>query len=235
MSKSKERLRIIKRRNYLMRVKQVQEAYQEFKNAHPGVTEKYIYETAIFPHFFISRPTLWVYLNMNARRELSILDVDGTSCIAAFLLVAALFLGACATPAKLQDIAIATYPVRDSVALRYDTIPFELELAPYEITVHDTVPCPPGLTDTMQVYTTRTIIRPGRTIEVQIPVVDSTIYRRYTAVEAQLNEALKVCESKVKEADKWKDKAQARSKWMYWFLIACLLLIGQNIFKYIRK
>lgn len=217
------------RKNFLMRVVAVQEIYLAEKK-HEGITTKWIWKTKVYPVYFISLTTFHKYLGINAKRELSEIEEaqrTASPCIA-ILVACLLSLVACTSPMALQDAAIRQYPVRDSLVVRHDTLWYEIDLPPYEITVHDTVPCPPGLTDTLLVYRTRTVSMPGDTVLVSVPRTDSTIWRRYTAVEAQLHDALRACEP-------WKDKAHARQKWFYWWLVTLLLLLGQTIFRILNR
>lgn len=226
----------INRKNYLLKVLAVQEIYLAEKK-HEGITNVWIYEKKIYPVFFISKPTFYKYLGVNAKKELA--DIEGyrapASAAPALLLLLCAFLFSCTSQRSLQDAAIRQYPVRDSVVVHHDTIPYEIDLAPYEVTVLDTVPCPPGLVETQLVYRTKTVTIPGQTVTIEVPRTDTTVWQRYTAVEAQLQDALRKCQAEKEKADAWKDKAHARQKWFYWFLLCALLLVGQNIFRIIRQ
>ena len=59
------------RRNYLLRVKDVQDIYM--KHHQCGCTDTYIYATYIYPTYRISRTTFYNYLSTPAVRELKIL------------------------------------------------------------------------------------------------------------------------------------------------------------------
>lgn len=56
------------RRNYLLKVKEVQCIYLEHQKN--GATNEWIYLKVIYPRFLISRSTFYKYLGVNARKEL---------------------------------------------------------------------------------------------------------------------------------------------------------------------
>lgn len=60
----------LKRRNLLLRILAVQEAYQRHKT-HEGVTDAWVFREHIYPIFYISRSTFLKYLETNAKKELS--------------------------------------------------------------------------------------------------------------------------------------------------------------------
>lgn len=219
------------RKNFLMRVIAAQEIYLNEKK-HEGITDVWIWRNKIYPVYFISKTTFNKWMGINAKRELTeILEAQKhkvAPAIAGILLACMCLFGACTSPMALQDAAIRQYPVRDSVVVRHDTLWYEIDVPPYEVTVHDTVPCPPHLTDTLLVYRTRTITRAGDTVSVAVPVTDSTVWRRYTAVEAQLQDALRACE-------RYKQKAQGRHNWFYAFVIAALLFLLSSALHLVRK
>lgn len=60
------------RRNFLLRVKDIQDIYTEH-HAH-GCTDKYIYQTYIYPTYKIGRTTFYAYLTIPAVKELKELE-----------------------------------------------------------------------------------------------------------------------------------------------------------------
>lgn len=60
------------RRNFLLRVKDIQNIYMEHHKH--GCTDKYIYETHIYPTYKIGRTTFYNYLATPAARELKELE-----------------------------------------------------------------------------------------------------------------------------------------------------------------
>lgn len=60
------------RRNFLLRVKDVQDIYTEHHRR--GCTDKYIYETHIYPFYKIGRTTFYNYLTIPAVKELKELE-----------------------------------------------------------------------------------------------------------------------------------------------------------------
>lgn len=60
------------RRNFLLRVKDIQDIYQEYHKR--GITDKYIYQTHIYPTYKIGRTTFYNYLATPAVRELKELE-----------------------------------------------------------------------------------------------------------------------------------------------------------------
>lgn len=60
------------RRNYLLRVRDVQNIYTEYHGR--GYTDVYIYNTHIYPTFKISRTTFYSYLATPAERDLKELE-----------------------------------------------------------------------------------------------------------------------------------------------------------------
>lgn len=60
------------RRNFLLRVKDIQDIYQEYHKR--GCTDKYIYQTHIYPTYKIGRTTFYNYLAIPAVKELKELE-----------------------------------------------------------------------------------------------------------------------------------------------------------------
>lgn len=60
------------RRNFLLRVKDIQDIYQEHHKR--GCTDKYIYQTHIYPTYKIGRATFYNYLATPAVKELKELE-----------------------------------------------------------------------------------------------------------------------------------------------------------------
>lgn len=60
------------RRNFLLRVKDIQDIYTEHHQR--GCTDKYIYQTHIYPIYKIGRTTFYNYLAIPAVRELKELE-----------------------------------------------------------------------------------------------------------------------------------------------------------------
>ncbi len=63
------------RRNFLLRVIDIQEIYKKHsKNNEGGYSDKYIYETMIYPVYKISRATFYDYLKIYAAKQLKEMD-----------------------------------------------------------------------------------------------------------------------------------------------------------------
>jgi hypothetical protein len=216
----------INRKNFLTKVRAVQDLYQEHKK--PGVTDVHIYKTYIYPQYYISKPTFYKYLSINAKRELAQIAEKLKST--APLLVLILFAFSCQRDISAPDprLIIPIYRVH------VDTVVHEIELAPYEVTVHDTVECPPS--DTVFLKGLTRIVRiPGKTITVEVPKVDSTILLRYTASEEKLERELAKARKDAASVTIWKDKARARLSWMWLFIISAMLLMGTYAYMFLKK
>jgi hypothetical protein len=61
-----------RKKNYLLKVKCVQKLYREHK--HEGVTDVWVWETYIYPAFYISQRTFREYLTIRASTLLKDLD-----------------------------------------------------------------------------------------------------------------------------------------------------------------
>lgn len=148
-----------------------------------------------------------------------------------FLVLCAL---SCLSKKKLQQAAIEQYPVRDSMVIHRDTIVDTLDIPPLEVTVHDTVDCPPSDTS-RRVFREKKTTIPGRKFPIKIPVADTTNWLRYTAIEAALKEELQQCN---KNGAEWKGKAEAyqvqakqSGKWFWWFLILAMAVGATVLFR----
>lgn len=61
-----------KRLNYLKKVLAVQEDYTSHKEE--GITNKYVFKKFIAPKYFIGITTMYLYLNINAKREIKLIE-----------------------------------------------------------------------------------------------------------------------------------------------------------------
>lgn len=60
------------RRNFLLRVKDIQDIYTSYHER--GCTDKYIYQTHVYPTYKIGRTTFYNYLAIPAMKELKELE-----------------------------------------------------------------------------------------------------------------------------------------------------------------
>lgn len=62
------------RRNLCKKIIEMQGVYMQYWNT--GRTDKFIYDTFIYPRFFISRATFYKWLGTNAKAELKKLEAE---------------------------------------------------------------------------------------------------------------------------------------------------------------
>lgn len=159
--------------------------------------------------------------------------------IIAIISIAAL-LASCATQKEtrtLAQICAEEFPVKADTVIKENWRVVNFPVPELDTIYLDSIPCPPGLTDTLYVQVRKEIRIPGKTIRVEIPVSDTTIYRidsalqkSYRDLEAQYRKAitdLEVCQARYAEA---KEKKPNRL-WL-WALILGLVVV---IFLLIRK
>lgn len=151
-----------------------------------------------------------------------------------FFIVAAF--ASCVSKKKLQQSAIAQYPVRDSMVIHHNTLFDTMDIPPLEVTIRDTVDCPPD-TVKRRVPVENKVTIPARRVPIQIPTVDTTNWLRYTAIEEILKDELKKCNQTSAEwkgkAEVYKAQAKSAGKWFWWFLVMALTLIGTTVFRFL--
>lgn len=153
-----------------------------------------------------------------------------------------LLAASCSTPQRMARKCNELFPPKpDSIEVKRDTLRDTFELAPY---VHfDTIPCPPGDTATPMPIQ---IDVPGKKVVIKVPRVDSTIYRRASAIEEILKGELKDCETKAKtlenelaklqgEANVYKAQIKSSGKWFWWFFVVCVAFVTHGIFSFLGK
>lgn len=154
----------------------------------------------------------------------------------------ALLAASCASRARLATRCNELFPpAPDSIVVKRDTLRDTIEYAPY--VYFDTIPCP--IADTITPLPVKIEV-PGKKIYIEVPRVDSLIYRRFSTVEEIYKAELKDCASQVKSLEtdvtRWKTRAesyQAESKskgiLFWWFLILAMANAATVIFRIVGK
>ncbi len=139
-----------------------------------------------------------------------------------FLFVIAVFATSCGT-GRLARRCAQAFPTRDPdtvQVVRMDTV--EVVFEPAEFYYFDTVPCPPGLTDTLLVYREKLVRGPKEVVKVEVQCVDTIITQADPGLLAELDCAKSDLLAAQSEIIRINAKLSARKVWPYWLAIILL-------------
>ena len=155
------------------------------------------------------------------------------------VITAALALASCATQKEtrtLAQICAEEFPVKSDTVVQENWRVVNFPVPELDTLFVDSIPCPPGLADTVYVPIRKEIRIPGKTVRVEIPVSDTTIYRidqaleqAYKDLQEQYRKAitdLEVCQARYTEA-----KEKKPNKLWLWALILGIVAVVVIVLK----
>jgi hypothetical protein len=238
---------LVNRRNRLRRVLKVQEVHNA--NWEEGLSKKYVWRKYIQNEFNIEYYTYIIYLGVNARREVKLLEeaieaikqskleamklqqeaMKAIQPTLFTLALAVLLLGSCGVSKKdLAKTCAETYPCKDSLVVVETTKTDTLELWDTYIEL-DTIDCPPS-TNGVTLIDTDTVYLKGHKVVITRTVRDSTWYRTDQAALAAMQQDLDQADAAIAKLITEKAVADAKAKsaksWNRWLLIGLFGLLA---------
>ena len=150
------------------------------------------------------------------------------------VITAALALASCATQKEtrtLAQICAEEFPVKSDTIIQENWRVVNFPVPEMDTIYLDSIPCPPGLSDTVYFTIRKEVKVPGRTVTVKVPVPDTTIYRidkaleqAYKDLQEQYRKAitdLEVCQARYTEA---KEKKPNRL-WLWALILGIVAVI----------
>lgn len=133
-------------------------------------------------------------------------------------------LAGCYTPKKVASKFFELYPPKDSIEVKRKTLQAIVMLPARDTTITDSIPCPPGATDTVKVSYVRRITLPGVTDTVEVECVDTVYHCDNASLKAWYDSELAKASADA-EIYKKKWKTQRRGWMAFWVLLGTILLL----------
>jgi hypothetical protein len=247
---------LVNRRNRLRRVLKVQEVHNA--NWEEGLSKKYVWRKYIQNEFNIEYYTYIMYLGVNARREVKLLEEaieaikqskleamklqqEALKAIqpTLFTLALAVFLlGSCGIrPSELAKECAEQYPCKDSLVVVETTKTDTFELWDTYVEI-DTIDCPPS-TNGVTLIDTDTVYLKGHKVVITRTVRDSTWYRTdqaaLAAMQQDLDQADVAIAKLITEKAVVQEKLKASKKRFGWALGVAIGLFLPFLFGIVRK
>lgn len=155
------------------------------------------------------------------------------------IIIISAVLASCATQKEtrtLAQICAEEFPAKADTVIQENWRVVNFPVPELDTLYIDSIPCPPNMPDTVFVPIRKEIRIPGKTIRVEIPIQDTTIYRIDSALQAAYKDLqdqyrkaiadLEVCQAKYKES-----KSNRPNRLWLWALILGIAVVILVILK----